>query len=71
MRKEIKVTASAGADEVVEKDGILLVRVRAPAEGNKANMSVMNLLSKHFGRPVRIVSGFRSRRKAVEIGDSF
>ena len=67
MKKEIKVVANADTDEISEKDGMLIVRVRAPAQDNKANLAVIKLLSKHFGKDVRIVSGFRSRRKVVEI----
>ena len=51
----------------MEGDGILIARVRAPAKDNKANLSLVKLLSKHFGKPVRIVSGARRKRKVVEI----
>jgi uncharacterized protein (TIGR00251 family) len=69
MRKEIKVFAGAGRDEVSEKDGTLIVRVKAPAQDNKANVAVMKLLSRHFGKDVRIVSGFTSKKKAVNVPD--
>ena len=67
MRKEIKVVPNAGSDEVSEKDGMLIVKVRAPAKDNKANIAVIKLLSKHFGKDVRIVSGLRSKKKIVDI----
>lgn len=66
MRREIKVVPNAGTDEVSEKGGILLVKVKAPASGNKANIAVLKLLGKHFGKNVRIVSGNRSKRKVIE-----
>ncbi len=69
MRKDIKVFPNAGKDEVSENDGILVVRVKAPAKGNKANMAVLKVLKKHFGRDVRFVSGLKSKRKTVEIAD--
>jgi len=69
MRKEIKVFPNAGKDEVSGKDGILLLRVKAPARDNKANMAVLKVLKKHFGRDVRFVSGLKSKRKTVEIAD--
>jgi len=67
MRKEIRVVPGAGTDYVDERSGTLVVRVKAPAKDNKANVSVVKLLSGHFKKPVRIVSGFRSKRKVVEI----
>jgi len=67
MRKNIKVFPNADTDEVAEKDGMLVVKVRAPARDNKANIGVVRLLSKHFNKKVRIVSGFKSKRKVVEI----
>jgi uncharacterized protein (TIGR00251 family) len=69
VRIAIKVFPNAGRDEVSEKDGTLIVRVKAPAENNKANIAVMKLLSKHFCRDVRIVSGFTSKRKTVDVAD--
>jgi uncharacterized protein (TIGR00251 family) len=69
MRRKIKVFAGAGRDDVSEKDGALVVRVKAPAENNKANIAVMKLLTKHFGREVRIVSGFTSKRKTIDVAD--
>lgn len=67
MRMDIRVVPNAGADEVTERDGMLIVRVKAPAKDNKANIGVVRLLSKHFNKKVRIVSGFKSKRKVVEI----
>ena len=67
MRMEIKVVPGAGADEVSEKGGVLTVRVKAQAKDNKANISVLRLLRKHFGKEVRLRSGLTSKKKVVEI----
>jgi len=69
IRKSIKVIANAGADEIIEAEGVVTVKVREPPEKNRANIAVMKLLSKHYGKKVRIVSGFGSRRKVVEVPD--
>jgi uncharacterized protein (TIGR00251 family) len=70
LRVAVKVNACSGRDEVcANEDGSLTVRVKAPAQDNKANIAVMKLLSKRFGKDVRIVSGFSSKRKMVEIQD--
>jgi uncharacterized protein (TIGR00251 family) len=66
MRKNIKVFPNAGTDEVSEKDGILVVKVKAPAKDNKANIAVLKLLKKHMGKEVRIISGMKSKKKIVE-----
>ena len=68
MRMEIKVVPNAGINEVSEKEGTLTVKVKAPAKGNRANIAVMKLLRKHFGKDVRIVSGLTGKRKIVEVG---
>jgi uncharacterized protein (TIGR00251 family) len=69
MRREIRAVPNAGRDEVSEKEGILIVRVKAPAKDNRANVAVVKLLRKHFGSEVKIVSGFASKKKLVEISD--
>lgn len=66
MRREIRVFAGAGKDDVSEKDGTLVVRVRAPAQDNRANVAVLKVLRKHFGKDVRMISGHKSKRKIVE-----
>ena len=68
MRMEIKVVPNAGINEVSEKEGTLTVKVKAPAKGNRANIAVMKLLRKHFGKDVRMLSGFASKKKVVEVG---
>jgi uncharacterized protein (TIGR00251 family) len=67
MRMDVRVVANADKDEVKGGEGLLTVRVKAPARDNNANLSVVKLLSRHFNRPVRMVSGFKSKRKVVEI----
>ncbi len=45
----------------------LVVRVRSPPEGGKANREVVELLSKFFSAEVEIVSGHKSRSKVVVV----
>lgn len=52
------------------RDGVLLVRVAAPALEGRANQSVCRLIAKRLGVPksaVAIVRGHRSREKLIEI----
>ena len=67
-RKNVKVFPNAGSDGVEESiSGELVVRLKAKAKDNKANHSLVKLLSKHYGADVRILSGVKSKRKVVEI----
>lgn len=67
----VRVRASARQDELVGmRDGILLIRVSAPALEGRANESVRRVLAKHLGVPkssVTIVRGHRSREKVIQI----
>ncbi len=63
----VKVHPGSGTDSVRDIGGMLHVRVREPAERNRANIATIRLLSKHFGRPVRLVGGMSSRTKVVEV----
>ena len=67
MRKNIKVIPGSDRDDVMESNGLLIVRVGSPARDNRANISIMKLLSRYFGKNVRIISGFKGKRKVVEI----
>jgi uncharacterized protein len=67
----VRVRASARQDELVGmRDGMLLIRVAAPALEGRANESVRRVLAKHLGVPkssVTIVRGHRSREKVIQI----
>ena len=65
MKITVKVIPNSRNDEIKEGDS-LVVRVKDPPEKNKANKKVIKLLSDHFGHPIRIVSGFTSKKKVVE-----
>jgi uncharacterized protein (TIGR00251 family) len=67
----IRVTARASANAVAgERDGLLLVRVTAPALEGKANDAVVALLAKALGTPrgaVQVVRGATSRTKRISV----
>ena len=67
MKREIIVIPNSKKQEVLEGD-ILRIKVKSKPENNKANLEVENLLSRHLGKKVKIIRGFKSRRKVVEIG---
>ena len=66
----VKVTPHAKSNEVIEENGILRVRLNARPEGGKANLELINVLSRHFGignGKIKIIKGIRSRKKTVFI----
>lgn len=70
MFLKVFVTPDAKKERVEEKDGILLIAVKEPAERNQANKRVRELVATRLGIPVskvRIMSGHRSRGKMLSI----
>ncbi|HLF54372.1 MAG TPA: DUF167 domain-containing protein [Candidatus Nanoarchaeia archaeon] len=43
------------------------VAVAAPAEDNKANIAVIKFFSKLTGKPVRILTGLKSKEKIIAL----
>jgi len=65
----VRVKPNAKRTEILEQDEkgrVMRVAISAPPDKNKANLELVKLLSKKFGK-ARIVSGFSSRDKIVEI----
>ena len=69
----VRVQPRASKDEVVGyTDGVLRVRLRAPPVENAANEALVEFLADELGvstRYVRIISGFGSRNKLIEVDD--
>ena len=68
MRITVDVKADSREDSVEELgEGHFLVRVKAPRKKGKANVAVLKLLRRHFGRQAAILSGHSSTRKIIEL----
>ena len=71
VRFAVRLTPRAAADRVDGVvDGVLRVRVGAPAVEGAANVALLRLLSEELGvarRDVRIVAGASSRQKLVVV----
>jgi len=67
----VRVQANARRDELVGiRDGVLVVRVAAPALDGRANRALCRLLAKRLGvgpSSVTIVRGQRSRDKVIQV----
>lgn len=44
------------------------VSVKASPEHGEANLEVVKVLHREFKQPIRIISGFKSKEKTVQIG---
>ncbi|OIO32224.1 MAG: hypothetical protein COZ49_01090 [Candidatus Yonathbacteria bacterium CG_4_10_14_3_um_filter_47_65] len=71
MYIRVRVNPSAKKERVEEaKNGDLLLSVRDPAEQNRANTRVREIVAARFGVPVgkvRIISGHRSSGKVLSV----
>jgi uncharacterized protein (TIGR00251 family) len=70
MKIQVKVKPNSRTEEVSQGGDSFIIKVKEPPKEGKANQAVIKLLAKHFGVPqsrVRILSGFRSKNKVIEI----
>ena len=70
MYIKVFVTPGAKKEKVEEKGETLLISVREPATGNRANMRVRELIAERQGvlvGKVRILTGHHSHVKMVSI----
>jgi len=66
---EINVIVKAGSKEnKIEKvDGYYKVSLKARAEKGEANLELIGVLRKYFGKEVKILRGFKSKKKVLKI----
>ncbi|MFH1064949.1 MAG: DUF167 family protein [Nanoarchaeota archaeon] len=67
---KVIVKTKSGKSELVgfdEAKQAYRVNVKAVPEQGKANIEVMKILKKHFKKDVKIISGFTSKEKLVQL----
>ncbi len=67
----VLVKTRASKNEVIGFDNekqVYILTVKSAPEKGAANLEVVKLLSRHFKMPARIISGFKSKKKLVQIG---
>ena len=73
MKLSLKITPNAKRSEVVGwEEGILKVKIAAPAIDGKANAELVKFLAKKLGLPksqIVILKGETARQKLVEVPD--
>lgn len=71
MKIRVKVKPGSKSEGISREGASFTVMVREPPREGRANQAVIKLLAAYFGIPqsqVRVLSGFRSRNKVVEVG---
>jgi uncharacterized protein (TIGR00251 family) len=72
MKIQVKVKPNSGSEEVSREGDSFIVKVEEPPREGKANQAVIRLLAEHLGVPrsrIRILSGFRSKNKVIEVAE--
>jgi uncharacterized protein (TIGR00251 family) len=64
---DVKVRTNAGKQEIIRRESGYIVHLKSPPENNRANIELVKLLQNYFKRPVNIKSGFKSRKKVIEV----
>ena len=68
MRLNIKVQPNSGRQEIKKiSEREYKIFLRKSPENNKANQELTKLLKKHFKKETKIIKGFTSMNKIIEI----
>lgn len=70
MLIKIKARPGSGQQKIEQKEGHLEISLKNPAEQNKANIELINLVAKYFNKPVsaiKIIRGKTSKNKLIEV----
>ena len=67
MKINIKVYPDSGKQDIKKEGGNYKVYLKKRPEKGKANLELIKLLKKEFGKNVRIIKGKTSKRKMVEL----
>ncbi len=66
MLLKVMIVPNSKKSKIVKGD-VWKVYVRSPPINGRANKELVSILKKEFKKPVRLVKGFRSREKVVEV----
>jgi len=68
MKIKIKLHSNSSQEKISKiSDGNYEVWLKEKAVDNRANLKLVKVLKKYFGKEVKIKSGFTSRMKVVEV----
>ena len=66
---KIRVKPNSSKQGVIKGNSGYIVHLKSRPENNKANLEIVKLLKRYFGKQVQIKSGLTSRNKTVEVED--
>jgi uncharacterized protein (TIGR00251 family) len=70
----IKVKPNSRDNKVSKENGVLTIRIHAPAQDGKANKAIVEFLSATMDVPksyIEIIGGLTSSNKTIAIGDEY
>ncbi len=68
MKLKVNVHPNSSKEEIKEiSEGVYEVWLKEKAVDNKANLKLMKILKKYFGKTVTVKSGKNSRNKIIEL----
>ena len=69
MNIKIKLHPNSSQENIKRIDDLNYeIWIKEKPIDNKTNIKLIKLLKKHFGKDVRVKSGFTSRNKIIELG---
>jgi uncharacterized protein (TIGR00251 family) len=67
MKISIKVKPKSSRSEILKMNEEYIAYLKTSPEGGKGNLELLKLARKYFKKEVRIVKGFTSKNKVLEI----
>ena len=64
---EVKVKTNCSRNNLVVKEGKYFLELNAKPKNNEANVELIKFFSKEFKVKVRIIRGFKSRTKLIDV----
>ena len=68
MILKIKVKPNSKEQKIIKiNENEYKISLKEKAEDNKANIELIKLLKKYFGKNIKIIKGLKSRNKIIEV----
>ena len=68
MLISVRLHPNSSQEKILKRDeGFYEAWLKEKAVDNKANIALMKLLKRHFGKPIKIKTGLTSRNKIIEV----
>ncbi|MDD5133760.1 MAG: DUF167 family protein [Candidatus Nanoarchaeia archaeon] len=67
MKIKIKVKTGQKENKIIKENDSYIVYIKERPEHGKANLAIIKLFKKKLKKDIRIVSGFTSKEKIIEL----